>query len=41
MIDHVYGDYMGATFDPEHSPRMLIISHFEEEERSEKKNSRL
>lgn len=26
-IDHVYGDYMGGDFEPESSPRMLIISH--------------
>lgn len=26
-IDEVYGDYTGAAFDPEHSPRMLIVSH--------------
>lgn len=26
-IDHVYGDYQGNAFDPETSPRMLIISH--------------
>ena len=29
IIDHVYGDYRGGAFDPESSPRMLLISHLE------------
>lgn len=28
-IEHVYGNYKGGDFDPETSPRMLIISHLE------------
>lgn len=28
-MDHVYGDYQGGSFDPESSPRMLIICHLE------------
>lgn len=30
VIDHVYGDYRGGSFNPEESPRMLIISYLEE-----------
>lgn len=28
-IEHVYGDYRGNDFDPETSPRLLIITHLE------------
>lgn len=30
VIDHVYGDYEGSSFDPETSNRLLIISHLGE-----------
>lgn len=32
-IDEVYGDYEGAPYDPDHSPRMLIISHADIDEK--------
>ncbi|MBN2732897.1 MAG: class I SAM-dependent methyltransferase [Balneolaceae bacterium] len=34
-IDHVYGDYQGGYFDPESSPRMLIISHLKADDKQE------
>ncbi|MDX1617188.1 MAG: class I SAM-dependent methyltransferase [Balneolaceae bacterium] len=29
QIDHLYGDYHGNRFDPETSPRLMIVSHLE------------
>ncbi|MFH5830813.1 SAM-dependent methyltransferase [Halalkalibaculum sp. DA384] len=29
QIDHLYGDYHGHRFDPESSPRLMIVSHLE------------
>ncbi len=29
QIDHLYGDYHGNPYDPETSPRLMIVSHLE------------
>jgi cyclopropane fatty-acyl-phospholipid synthase-like methyltransferase len=29
QIDHLYGDYHGNSYDPETSPRLMIVSHLE------------